>query len=66
MNTMAEKCFACGKPIRTTPNIVQVVGEETKVFVGPDCYRKIVRAGEYQPPRGGPQLKLPEGRTGET
>jgi len=55
-----EKCFACGKPLRTpsrsplaiTADLAQVVS------VGPDCWKSIQAAGDngYQPSRGGPRL----------
>jgi hypothetical protein len=64
MSTTAdEKCFACGKPLRTpsraslaiTSDLAQVVS------VGPDCFKRIVEATAYtrdgyQPYRGGPCL----------
>lgn len=52
-------CFACGKAIKssTTANLVDTRDAQT-VFVGPDCYKKVVTAGEqgYQSPKGGPKL----------
>lgn len=56
-----ERCFACDRRITGTPRSVLVVNEDTTVFVGPDCYRKVKAADQvvgYQPPRGGPRLAL--------
>lgn len=59
-----EPCFACGRPIYlVNPPRVDTRDDQT-VFVGTDCYRKVVEAGEagYQPPRGGPRLyPMPKG-----
>lgn len=59
-----EKCFACGRKFRKNnfgrivfhPEALTTDGQ--RQFVGHDCYRKIVDAGEegYQPPLGGPRL----------
>lgn len=50
-----EKCYACGKPIpkKRQPLIVNVALDDQNVYVGPDCYRRIVKAGDdgYQPTR---------------
>lgn len=57
----AEPCFACGRAIPKSGEgkyAVKVFGEETKVWVGPDCYKKVVAAGPegYRPVRGGARL----------
>lgn len=51
-------CFACGKPfVSENPHEVDT-RDDQKVYVGPDCYRRVMKCGEdgYQPPRGGPRL----------
>ena len=61
-----EKCFACGRRVVSNRwEYVQVVGEETTVPVGMECYRKIRKFDRehnghdfYQPPLGGPKLAL--------
>lgn len=65
-----DKCFACGRPFRRRgtvygpsdnridyPMALTVDGAQ-RVFVGNDCWKKIVAAGAegYQPPSGGPRL----------
>ena len=72
-----DKCFACNRVIKRIP-IKADTRDEQIVYVGPECHRKIIKAGEmgYQPPLGGPKLypvkksmaepehKLVEGRVG--
>lgn len=62
---MDDKCFACARAFRKNswgniPYHPEVLTEDgaQRVFVGYDCYRKIVEAGAvgYQPPLGGPRL----------
>lgn len=56
------RCFACNKALaHSSVHKVQVAGELTIVFVGPDCFERINRAGDegYQPPLGGPRLHIP-------
>lgn len=56
-DVVTEKCFACGKPL--DQNRLKADTRDSQiVFVGPDCHRRIVTAGEigYQPPKGGPRL----------
>lgn len=57
---MTEKCFACDKPLHARKFLVQSAVDEQTMFVGPDCYEHVLRAGEqgWQPPFGGPRLKL--------
>lgn len=52
-----DKCFACGKPLGANPKLADTRDGQT-AYVGSDCWKKIVSAGEggYQPPRGGPAL----------
>lgn len=52
-----EKCFSCNKPLHRA-RIIAVTTDGQTVYVGPDCYRKIIEAGTagYQPPLGGPKL----------
>jgi hypothetical protein len=54
---MIERCFACGKRLGTSPIMVDTRDAQT-VYVGRDCGRKVMQAGDggYQPPRGGPRL----------
>lgn len=55
------KCFACERPLKGWAIEAQVCGELTIVHVGPDCFKRIVSAGDsgYQPPLGGPKLRPP-------
>jgi hypothetical protein len=52
-----ERCFACGRNLGSSPFRVDTRDAQT-VFVGRECYKLVVRAGEagYQPPQGGPRL----------
>lgn len=54
-----EPCFACGKKMRHNIHMVDT-RDDQRVFVGGDCYRHVIKAGEvgYQPPLGGPRLWL--------
>jgi len=47
---MTEKCFACGKALPKSKKMADTRDDQI-VWVGPDCYRKIVAAGEagWQP-----------------
>ncbi len=56
MKTSQDKCFACGRQLNTCCLVDTRDGQE--VFVGKECYRKIMAAGDagYQPPQGGPKL----------
>lgn len=59
---MAGKCFACDKRLGKRPSIADTRDGQF-VFVGSECYRLIVAAGEvgYQPPLGGPRLyRIPQ------
>ena len=54
-----NKCYACGRRFTADENRVLVdTHEDQAVFVGRECYRHIVEAGEegWQPPKGGPRL----------
>lgn len=52
------KCFACNKVLGQNPKLVRCVDEQT-VYVGSECYKKIVKAHDgYQPSKGGPKLYL--------
>jgi len=55
-NPPQERCFACGRALKT-PKLVDTRDGQV-VFVGPECYRRIESAGEkgWQPPLGGPRL----------
>ena len=54
-----EKCFACGRHLLSKAHLVDTRDGQT-VYVGPNCYEKILKAKEagYQPPKGGPRLWL--------
>lgn len=54
---MSDRCFACDKPL-LTPAILADTRDAQVVHVGPDCAKKIAKAGDagYQPPKGGPRL----------
>ena len=56
---MTERCFACGKKLGKNPALVDT-RDDQRVYVGRECYKLIVKAGElgYQPSRGGPRLYL--------
>ncbi|WP_187084021.1 hypothetical protein [Ramlibacter albus] len=59
-----ERCFACDRVIRDRNPLRADTRDAQLVFVGSDCYRKIVNADDdgYQPPKGGPRLfALPAG-----
>jgi len=60
---MDEKCFACDRSLPKHRKLVDTRDAQT-VYVGPECYKKIVQAGAagYQPPLGGPRLYLLETR----
>ena len=51
------KCFACNKSMKNRRYLVDTRDGQT-CYVGSDCYKKVVSAGEngYQPPLGGPKL----------
>jgi hypothetical protein len=53
-----ERCFACGRLIQRPDPHRADTRDDQIVFVGPECYRMVVAAGEagYQPPLGGPRL----------
>ena len=55
-----DECFACGRRIKAGQKVwtARVDTESTLVFVGPECWEKIDKAGVvgYQPPLGGPRL----------
>ena len=55
---MQDKCFACDKKLKV-PYLVQTEDGQ-KVFVGPECFKRVAVAGKrgYQPPLGGPKLIL--------
>lgn len=57
MTDTTQKCFACDRKLGRSPELVDT-RDDQKVFVGSDCFRLIVDAGEvgYQPPKGGPRL----------
>lgn len=54
-----RRCYACGKLLGTRPRLVDTREDQT-VYVGPECFKRIVTAGDcgYQPPKGGPRLYL--------
>ena len=55
------ECYACDRPLKTSP--YEVVTEDGQLqLVGPDCWRRVEKAGPlgYQPPKGGPRLKRVE------
>lgn len=59
--TMAEqklRCFACDHVIRRKVPYQVDTRDAQIVFVGPECFRLVIAAGElgYQPPKGGPRL----------
>ena len=53
-----ERCFACDRIIRSKNPMRADTRDAQVVFVGSDCHRKIMEAGDggYQPPKGGPRL----------
>jgi hypothetical protein len=60
-----KHCFACGRVIKRKRPFEADTRDGQTVFVGPECFRLVVAAGEvgYQLPRGGPRLypMKPEG-----
>jgi len=57
------KCFACDRPMKSRKFLIDT-RDDQDAFVGPECFKHIVKAGEtgYQPPLGGPRLYLLAGR----
>lgn len=55
---MTDKCFACDKVMKNMKYLIQVAQDDQTAFVGPECFKKVVKAGKdgYQPPLGGPRL----------
>lgn len=55
---MAEKCFACDRPLGGPSARAVTLDKAQTVYVGWECYRHILSAGDkgYQPPKGGPRL----------
>ena len=55
--TIKEKCFACGRSLEQNPAMADTRDAQI-VFVGRECMKKIIAAGErgYQPPQGGLRL----------
>lgn len=53
-------CFACNKLIKAGNEKLVDTKDAQLVFIGPECYKKVVKAGDkgYQPPLGGPRLFL--------
>ena len=54
-----DKCFACDKKLAAGKQPIRAdTRDDQRVWVGPECHRKIVKAGNngYQPPLGGPKL----------
>lgn len=53
-----KRCFACGRVITAEPPPMADTRDGQLVYVGPECMRRIVTAGDegYQPPKGGPRL----------
>ncbi len=51
------RCFACDRALGKNPKLVDTRDDQT-VYVGRECYKLVVAAGEagYQPPIGGPKL----------
>ena len=56
---IALRCFACDRKLGKNPKLVDTRDAQL-VFVGSECHKMIVQAGEsgYQPPLGGPRLFL--------
>jgi hypothetical protein len=56
--TQDAKCFACDRPFRSPRRPLAITSDGQRVFVGPECHRRIVQAGAagYQPPLSGPRL----------
>ena len=49
-----EKCFACGRVIRRADPIRVDTRDAQTVFVGPECYKRVLEAGDagWLPPGG--------------
>ena len=63
MLTLHGRCYACDRLIRTRRAPCEVFTSDRQlVWVGSECYRKILAAGGsgYQPPLGGPRLFVTE------
>lgn len=48
---MTEYCFACGKPLKAGKSFLVDTRDDQTVYVGPECYKRVVEAGEegYKP-----------------
>ncbi len=48
-----DKCYICGKAFKTTSKkyLVNVNKDDQHVYVGPECYKRVVKADKdgYQP-----------------
>ena len=57
MNTTQKRCFACDRLLGRRPAVVDTL-EDQRVYIGRECYKKVLNAGKlgYQPPKGGPKL----------
>jgi hypothetical protein len=55
-----QPCFACGKMLKAGRPAygARVVGEDSIVWVGADCYRQLLHGDTWQPPKGGPSLTV--------
>lgn len=55
------RCFACDCMIRRKAPYQVDTRDSQIVFVGPECFKLVMAAGEkgYQPPKGGPRLYPP-------
>ena len=56
--TRFGRCFFCGRVLKGPGIFVQVVDEDQKPWVGPECALKIRAAGAdgIRPPGGGPRV----------
>jgi hypothetical protein len=54
-----ESCYCCDKPFAKKTGAYWVwTCDGQRQFAGPECFRKIKKAGTegYQPPKGGPRM----------
>lgn len=56
MSNCPDRCFACNRVLKSPKEVW--TSDPQMQWIGPECYRKVVAAGEqgYQPPTGGPRL----------
>jgi hypothetical protein len=47
-----EKCWQCGRAIKTRKFLARMLDEDQSVFVGPDCAKLITKRGTIEAAKG--------------